>query len=692
MSRFTWSAVLLTVLAGVLIVAAPADSPPYPARIDFPSTQFDATGAAIPGTGYSPEGIAVHGDTFYAGSTATGEIIKGNLKTGAYDRNWVSASPNQPSDLHRGGLGLLVDDHNRLWFAGSYGMACGGPGQAVCPAPVPAGMRVFNYGVAFVYDATTGAQLAQYTLSTAQAKTINDMTIANNAVWFSNTTAPSGAGSEVQFKLQLGPGGALPPGDVPPPAPAVGTVNPAVTAVPTPGFTGADGIDTLPNGNIILNSVAGTSNGQMIVINTTTGAVTPVTVAAGATCYSGQCAPPLLSGDGVTLDGDMLYYPENRADTATPPGDWAAVHLDPPDYTHAEIVARLNSPPGTGLPPLRSPANMEELGHYVYGITRVLLPNPVTGTVNVTQTFIEHLDKVPLTAAGTAVSAVEGKAFTGPVASVSDPNNGHAAADYRATINWGDGTPASAATVTGSAGSFTIAGGHTYADEGTHSVTTTVTDTITGQTLGTATSTATVADAPLTAGPITESCVSGSCTVTFRFTDGNPGATAADFTASITWGDGSTSAGVISAGGGGFVVTGSHAYADDGGGHAITIKVTDKGGSTVSATTPATTGMLLANANGFGKGGAQSAKFTVVATCSSGTATALLNGVLVHDGEVVRLKNGDGTIVKKDGGHWSITAPSFQLVVNCADATGSQGSTATSVDFASPGDHGKGHH
>ena len=320
------------------------------------------------------------GNTFYAGNTQTGEIIKGNLRTGEYQRNWVPASPSQPSDLHRQGLGLLVDDHNRLWFAGSYGMACGGNNQPVCPAGVTS--PAFNYGVAFVYDATTGAQLAQYTLTAATSKGINDMTISGNAVFFSNTTAPSGAGSEVQFKLQLGPGGALPPGDVPATAPR-SPANPAVTNIPTPGFTGADGIDVLPNGNIIINSVNGASNGQMIVINATTLAVTPVTVTAAPTCLAGQCAPPLLSGDGVSIDGNTLYYPENRADTATPPGDIAAVKLMPPDYTTAQIVARLNSP--AGMPPLRSPANTEQLGHLLYVISRELLPNPVTGVVNVTQ-------------------------------------------------------------------------------------------------------------------------------------------------------------------------------------------------------------------------------------------------------------------------------------------------------------------
>ena len=126
MTRFTWTTRVMAVVIGAGIVslaasgaAAPTD-PPYPSRIDFPAPTVSSTGVVT--TNFSPEGMAISGDTFYAGSTATGEIIKGNLRTGQYQRNWVPASPAQPSDLHRGTLGLLIDDHNRLWAADSVGI------------------------------------------------------------------------------------------------------------------------------------------------------------------------------------------------------------------------------------------------------------------------------------------------------------------------------------------------------------------------------------------------------------------------------------------------------------------------------------------------------------------------------------------------------------------------------------------
>jgi Ca2+-binding RTX toxin-like protein len=529
MTRLTWSAALLALAAAVFLSAAPAGPPIYPPRIDFPAPTVDPTTGAVT-TNFSPEGMAVSGDTFYAGSTATGEIIKGDLRTGTYQRNWVPASPNQPSDLHRGTLGLLVDDHNRVWAADSVGMACSGTGATACPAGTPA--TQVNYGAIFVYDGNTGAELAQYTVTNLAGKLMNDFTIAQNRLVIANTTAPAcnppvppattptNTSCDTQFEIPLGPGGALPPGDTPPTGNTGASVpcgtklcpayqNPAVIALPTPGFISADGIDTLPNGHVLVTSVSGNPvpGGQMINLDPVTGAWSYITVTAADRPAS---VPPLLSLDGVTLDGDMLYAPENRTATATCPapnaalscpGDWAAIHLDPPDYTTGEVVTRLNSPPGSGLPPLLSPANMEELGHYVYGITRVTGTNPVTGAANVTQTFIEQLNKLPSSATGGAVSGVVGSTLGGQVAALADPNNAHRAADYNAVIDWGDGSGPGNGSLVGSGGSFAVFGSHNYNAAGTYPVTTTIYDAATGAALTTATSTATITARPVIVSP-----------------------------------------------------------------------------------------------------------------------------------------------------------------------------------------------
>jgi hypothetical protein len=49
------------------------------------------------------------------------------------------------------------------------------------------------------------------------------------------------------------------------------------------------------------------------------------------------------------------------------------------------------------------------------------------------------------------------------------------------------------------------------------------------------------------------------------FTDTNPNATASDFTATINWGDGTSTTGtVVAQTTGGFAVDGTHTYADEG--------------------------------------------------------------------------------------------------------------------------------
>src|SRR4051794_27675750 len=64
-------------------------------------------------------------------------------------------------------------------------------------------------------------------------------------------------------------------------------------------------------------------------------------------------------------------------------------------------------------------------------------------------------------------SATEGTALASntDVASFTSDNLSDTASSYTATIDWGDGTTTTG-TLAGSNGSFTVEGGHTYADEG----------------------------------------------------------------------------------------------------------------------------------------------------------------------------------------------------------------------------------
>ncbi|HYR15729.1 MAG TPA: hypothetical protein VEQ67_16160, partial [Mycobacterium sp.] len=222
--------------------------------------------------------------------------------------------------------------------------------------------------------------------------------------------------------------------------------------------------------------------------------------------------------------------------------------------------------------------------------TSVVIEDVDNPTNSATASGSATVGDAALTAGPVAViSGTEGSSVSGTVGSFSDANPGATAADFTATIAWGDGT-SSAGVVTGpTGGPFTVSGTHTYTEEGSYSINVAVSDT--GGSTVTLTGTATIADAALTAGPPvvitgTEgSTVSGTVG---SFSDANPGATAADFTATIAWGDGTSSAGVVTGPTGGpFTVSGSNLYAEEGS-YTIAVTVTDVGGSTVALSGSAT--------------------------------------------------------------------------------------------------------
>jgi hypothetical protein len=192
----------------------------------------------------------------------------------------------------------------------------------------------------------------------------------------------------------------------------------------------------------------------------------------------------------------------------------------------------------------------------------------------------------PITASPVNVNTTEGKAFSGPVATFSDPDSSATPSTHAVTINWGDGSTSSG-TATGTPSKFTVGGTHTYKEEGSHSVKVTI-GTGPRSTGATVTGTAKVGDAKLHAKgsnpKLSGKAVSGTLAT---FTDDNPFGTQADFTATINWGDGHSSKATVTDPDTTFHVSGSHTYSKNG---TFTIKVSikDKGGSTASASVPVT--------------------------------------------------------------------------------------------------------
>jgi hypothetical protein len=212
---------------------------------------------------------------------------------------------------------------------------------------------------------------------------------------------------------------------------------------------------------------------------------------------------------------------------------------------------------------------------------------PGTATAQVTSTA-----KVANGLAATAVnfSIPEHAAFNGTVATFSDSDTTRTPAGFTATIGWGDGTPTTAGTITGGSGSFTVTGQHTYTDEKSYATTVTVSEVAPPMATSTVGGTATVTEADALAG--TPATFSASAGVPFSgavatFTDSDTANTAADFVATINWGDATTSAGTVTGGAGNFTVSGTHTYSG-GGTFSVMVTLADDAPGTATATATST--------------------------------------------------------------------------------------------------------
>ena len=196
-----------------------------------------------------------------------------------------------------------------------------------------------------------------------------------------------------------------------------------------------------------------------------------------------------------------------------------------------------------------------------------------------------------------------------PLGTIINPPAGLPARDFTATLNWGDGSPVSAATIVQDAANpsvYDITGTHSYSAPGTFTVTNsvafsggTISANVGGSTVSvtfpmagpTAGNPATIINDPLTAGtgvtltPAANTGLLFTNSLVGKFTDANTSEPASDFTAVIDWGDGSaTSLGtIIPTGSGGFNVEGTHAYTRFGT-YVTTVNVAGVNGATVTLT------------------------------------------------------------------------------------------------------------
>jgi sugar lactone lactonase YvrE len=239
--------VLVVVMAASLALSAPATAAPFPDSVPLP-------------VDFAPEGIALGtGSTFYVGSLTTGDIYRGNLRSGA-GGVFIDAPAG------RSAAGLKADRaHHLLFVAGGA------------------------TGAAYVYDSRSGAPVAAYQFAASGAGLLNDVVVTRDGAYFTDSFAP------VLYKIPIEPDGDLGEGAI------IALTGPAAAIDPTtPNLNGIDA--TADGATLIVNH---TALGQLFTINPATGASAAIDV------------DGLIAGtpDGLLLAGRDLWVVENFANT-----------------------------------------------------------------------------------------------------------------------------------------------------------------------------------------------------------------------------------------------------------------------------------------------------------------------------------------------------------------------------------------
>lgn len=231
----------IAMVTALLLVAPVAAKAPWPARIDLPDN-------------FRPEGIAIgSGNEFFVGSIPTGDIYRGDVRTGEGEV-FIDAPAG------RAAIGLSYD-RGYLWVAG-------GP-----------------TGDAYVYDARTGQEVAAYNFTDSADTFINDVVATNDAAYFTDSR------DAVIYVVSIERGR---------PSDTFETLALTGDLVVTPGVNNLNGIDATPNGKTLVAVQSNT--GKLFLIDPETGATTEIDL-------GGESVP---NGDGILLDGRTLYVLQNQ--------------------------------------------------------------------------------------------------------------------------------------------------------------------------------------------------------------------------------------------------------------------------------------------------------------------------------------------------------------------------------------------
>lgn len=128
----------------------------------------------------------------------------------------------------------------------------------------------------------------------------------------------------------------------------------------------------------------------------------------------------------------------------------------------ATIAKQVDSaPPGTCTYDAQADHVYAQAGSFGYTVT-ICKGAACAAPVGATATIAE----APVAGKAADIQASATQAFAGQVAEIVDDNKLSQQGDFTASIDWGDGTPATPGQITGSGGRFQVGGSHTYATPG----------------------------------------------------------------------------------------------------------------------------------------------------------------------------------------------------------------------------------
>ena len=160
-------------------------------------------------------------------------------------------------------------------------------------------------------------------------------------------------------------------------------------------------------------------------------------------------------------------------------------------------------------------------GALIDGGSNALVSNSINSTVPGRYIFFVRNGQVSPVVSGQNITMNTNAVYNGNVATFSDGSS-PTGADDTASINWGDGTPATVGTITDVSNVPTVSGTHSYTHSGTYSVTVTVTD---GSLSGVGDGTALVIDPITITTPATATSVNAGTIYNINWTGGAAGNT-----------------------------------------------------------------------------------------------------------------------------------------------------------------------